>query len=72
MALSDLAVRKAKGPGKAYTLADVDGLSLAAAPGGGKCWHFRYQGFGKHGTVPAKGCGRSAASQTRAETIPAV
>ncbi|EOT7838588.1 TPA: tyrosine-type recombinase/integrase [Pseudomonas aeruginosa] len=57
MALSDLAVRKAKATGKAYTLADLDGLSLAVAPGGGKSWHFRYQWYGKQkrmslGTYP--------------------
>ncbi len=57
MVLSDLAVRKAKGTDKAYALADVDGLSLAVAPGGGKSWHFRYQWFGKQkrmwlGTYP--------------------
>ncbi len=57
MALSDLTVRKAKATGKAYTLADLDGLSLAVAPGGGKSWHFRYQWFGKQkrmslGTYP--------------------
>ncbi len=42
MALSDMAVRKAKATGKAYTLSDVLGLSLAVAPAGGRCWHFRY------------------------------
>lgn len=47
MPLSDLAVRKAKATGKAYTLFDLDGLSLAVGPGGGKSWHFRYQWFGK-------------------------
>lgn len=57
MALSDLAVRKAKATSKAYTLADLDGLSLAVAPGGGKSWHFRYQWYGKQkrmslGTYP--------------------
>ncbi|AZD00635.1 DUF4102 domain-containing protein [Pseudomonas chlororaphis subsp. chlororaphis] len=46
MALSDLTVRKAKATGKAYTLSDLDGLSLAVAPGGGKSWHFRYQWHG--------------------------
>lgn len=42
MALSDLAVRQAKATGKAYTVADTDGLSLAVPPTGGKTWHFRY------------------------------
>ena len=32
MALSDLAVRQAKATGKAYTLPDLDGLSLAVTP----------------------------------------
>lgn len=57
MALSDFAIRKAKATGKAYTLADHDGLALAVAPGGGKSWHFRYQWLGKQkrmslGTYP--------------------
>ena len=61
MALSDLAVRKAKATSKAYTLADLDGLSLAVAPGGGKSWHFRYQWYGKQkrmslGTYPELSC----------------
>ena len=42
MALSDLAVRQAKATGKAYTLPDTDGLSLAVTATGGKSWHFRY------------------------------
>lgn len=42
MALSDLVVRQAKKTGKAYTLNDIDGLSLAVSPTGGKSWHFRY------------------------------
>jgi integrase len=42
MALTDTAVRQAKATGKAYTLGDRDGLSLAVSPQGGKSWHFRY------------------------------
>lgn len=42
MALSDLAVRKARATGKDYTLTDIDGLSLAVSATGGKSWHFRY------------------------------
>ncbi|MFG1304640.1 integrase arm-type DNA-binding domain-containing protein [Xanthobacter autotrophicus] len=42
MALSDLAVRQARATGKAYTLADSDGLALAVTATGGKSWHFRY------------------------------
>ena len=42
MALSDLVVKQAEPTGKAYTLPDIDGLSLAVTPAGGKSWHFRY------------------------------
>lgn len=42
MALSDTAVRQAKSTGKAYTLGDTCGLSLAVSADGGKSWHFRY------------------------------
>jgi hypothetical protein len=42
MALSDFAVRQARATGKAYTLADTDGLSLAVTAAGGRTWHFRY------------------------------
>ena len=42
MALSDLAIRQAKATGKAYTLSDIDGLSLAVSASGGRTWHFRY------------------------------
>ena len=57
MALSDLAIRQAKATGKAYTLGDRDGLSLAVSPQGGKSWHFRYYWLGKQkrlslGTYP--------------------
>jgi integrase len=58
MALSDFAVRQAKATGKACTLSDTDGLSLAIAANGSKSWHFRYQWMGKQkrmslGTYPA-------------------
>src|SRR3546814_7556704 len=57
MALSDLAVRQAKATGKAYTLPDLDGLSLAVTAAGGSTWHFRYYWAGKQkrmslGTYP--------------------
>ncbi|WP_456320481.1 Arm DNA-binding domain-containing protein [Pseudothauera nasutitermitis] len=57
MALSDLAVRQARTTGKAYTLGDIDGLSLHVSPKGGRCWHFRYCWAGKQkrislGTYP--------------------
>jgi integrase len=57
MALTDTAVRQAKATGAAYTLGDMDGLSLAVSPQGGKSWHFRYYWCGKQkrmslGTYP--------------------
>ena len=57
MALSDLAVRQATATGKPCTLGDLDGLSLAIAPEGGKSWHYRYYWAGKQkrmslGTYP--------------------
>ena len=57
MALTDTAVRQAKATGKAYTLGDLDGLSLAVSPRGGKSWHFRYYWGGRQkgmslGTYP--------------------
>lgn len=57
MALSNTAIRQAKASGKAYTLGDTDGLSLAVSPEGGKSWHFRYSWKGKQkrlslGTYP--------------------
>ncbi len=60
MALSDLAVRKAKATGKAYTLPDSDGLTLAVSEDGGKSWHFRYYWSGAQkrmslGTYPEVG-----------------
>lgn len=42
MALFDIAIRQAKATGKAYTLGDTDGLSLAVSPEASKSWHFRY------------------------------
>ncbi len=36
MALSDMAVRKAKTTGKAYTLVNIDSLSLAVTAQGGR------------------------------------
>jgi hypothetical protein len=42
MALSDMAVRRAKATGKAYALYDTLGLSLAVTANGGRSWHFRY------------------------------
>jgi hypothetical protein len=57
MALTDTAVRQAKATGVAYTLGDMDGLSLAVSPQGGKSRHFRYYWNGKQkrmslGTYP--------------------
>ena len=57
MGLSDFAVRQARATGKAYTLADSDGLSLAVTAVGGRTWHFRYYWLNKQkrmslGTYP--------------------
>ncbi|AZD86984.1 Phage integrase, site-specific tyrosine recombinase [Pseudomonas chlororaphis subsp. aureofaciens] len=57
MALSDTTIRQAKAAGKAYTLGDTDGLSLAVSPEGNKSWHFRYSWSSKQkrlslGTYP--------------------
>lgn len=73
MALSDLAVKQAKTTGKAYTLPDIDGLSLAVSPTGGKSWHFRYYWTGQQkrmsfGTYPEVGLrdARSLRDEARA------
>jgi hypothetical protein len=47
MALSDRAVRQAKATGTAYTLDDIDGLSLNVSTHGGKSWYFRYYWLGR-------------------------
>jgi hypothetical protein len=57
MALSDMSVRQAKATGTAYTLGDIDGLSLNVSAHDGKSWHFRYYWAGKQkrislGTYP--------------------
>jgi hypothetical protein len=57
MALSDLTFRQTKATGMAYTLGDIDGLSLNVSPHGGKSWHFRYYWAGRQkrislGTYP--------------------
>jgi hypothetical protein len=57
MALTDTNVRQAKATGSAYTLGDLDGLSLAVSPQGGKSWHFHYYWMGRQkrmslGTYP--------------------
>lgn len=40
--LSDLQVRQARTTGKAYALADFDGLYLHISANGFKAWHFRF------------------------------
>ena len=47
MALSDLAVRKAKPKDKLYLMKDEHGLSCAVSPNGNKFWRFRYWLNGK-------------------------
>ncbi|WP_438839185.1 integrase arm-type DNA-binding domain-containing protein [Brenneria tiliae] len=56
MARSDTAVRRAKITGKAYTLPDDSGLSLAVSPKGGKTWHFRYYWGGKQKRISLNSC----------------
>ena len=52
MALTDTAVRKAKSKEKAYTLSDIDGLSLYIDPKGYKNWHFRFSWLGAFHSAP--------------------
>ena len=42
MALSDMAIKKAKPREKIYTLKDADGLYLEIKPSGKKYWRLRY------------------------------
>jgi len=57
MALTDLAVKNAKGKDKPYKLSDGNGLFLIVTPAGGKWWRFKYRFGGKEklisfGTYP--------------------
>ena len=47
MALSDALVKHCKPKSKAYTLKDIEGLTLFVSPSGGKSWHFRFTLSGK-------------------------
>lgn len=47
MALTDAMVRNCKPADKAYTLKDIQGLTLFVASNGSKSWHFRYRLLGK-------------------------
>ncbi len=74
MALSDLAVRKAKATGKDYTLTDIDGLSLAVSAQGGKSWHFRYYWLERQkrmslGTYPEVGLREARALKDKARAL---
>ena len=74
MALSDLAVRKAKATGKAYTLPDSDGLTLAVSADGSKSWHFRYYWSGTQkrmslGTYPEVGLKDARALRDEARAL---
>lgn len=51
MALTDAIVRNSKPQHKAYTLKDIEGLSLFIAPTGNKSWHFRYSTQGKRNRI---------------------
>lgn len=74
MALSDMAVRQTKATGKAYTLGDTDGLSLAVTDQGGRSWHFRYCWAGKQkrmslGTYPEIGLREARAFRDQARAL---
>jgi len=51
MALTDAVVRNSKPEQKAYTLKDIQGLTLYVSPTGSKSWHFRYNLEGKRHRV---------------------
>ena len=74
MALSDLAVRQAKATGSAYTLGDIDGLSLNVSAHGGKSWHFRYYWLGRQkrislGTYPEISLRQARLARDEARTL---
>lgn len=74
MALSDMAVRQAKAIGKAYTLGDIDGLSIAVSEQGSRSWHFRYSWAGKQkrmslGTYPEIGLREARALRNQARAL---
>lgn len=47
MALTDTAIRNAKGREKEYKLADAGGLYLLITPAGGKLWRLKYRVEGR-------------------------
>ena len=47
MALTNIAINKAKPTDKAYRLADSGGLYLQVTPAGAKCWRMKYRFLGK-------------------------
>lgn len=51
MALTDAIIRNSKPQHKAYTLKDIEGLSLFVSPTGNKSWHFRYSVQGKRNRI---------------------
>ena len=51
MALSNLALSKAKPRSKGYRLADGDGLHLLVQPTGSKLWQLRYKLHGKENVL---------------------
>ena len=64
MALTDMAVRKAKPGAKTVKLSDGGGLQLWVTPAGGKLWVYAYRfggrqkrlAIGQYGPAPALGC----------------
>jgi hypothetical protein len=51
MALSDLAIKRAKPAPKPYKLADSGGLFLLVTPTGGKLWRLKYRHFSGEKTL---------------------
>ncbi len=51
MALTAVAINKAKGRAKPYKLTDGDGLFLYVTPNGGRYWRMNYRHHGKQKTL---------------------
>jgi hypothetical protein len=70
MALSDVAIRKAKPKPKPYKMGDALGLFLLVQPTGGKLWRPKYRTDGKEKKLPLActpmwALGRPAGAGTR-------
>lgn len=74
MALSDVAVRKAKPAAKPQRLFDGGGLYLEVSPAGGKLWRYKYRHLGKEkrlslGTYPDTGLADARAKHAAARKL---